>query len=116
MGGLDTVDLYDSAGDDLLTINGASRRLEIAGEYAIQTDGFRTFRAFGSTGSDSVTLQQLVTDDRIQGRSNWVTLANGNGRTHTVTGFDLVTAVAKSKQRPRADVRQVDYVFSKIGF
>lgn len=115
-GGIDTVDLYDSAGDDLLTINGASRRLEIAGDYAIQADGFRTFRAFASVGNDRVTMQQLVNTDKIQGRSNWATLTNGNGRTHTATGFDVVTAVAKTKQRPKADVRDIDYLFSKVGF
>lgn len=115
-GGLDSVDLYDSAGDDLLTINGASRRLEIVGDYAIQTDGFRTFRAFASAGNDRVTMQQLLNTDKIQGRLNWATLTNGNGRTHTATGFDVVTAVAKSKQKPRTDVRDIDYLFSKVGW
>ena len=93
-----------------------ARRLELVGDYAIQADGFRTFRAFGSAGNDQVSMQQLVNTDRIQGRSNWATLTNSNGRTHTVTGFDVVTAAARAKQKPKADVRDVDYLFSKVGW
>lgn len=114
-GGIDSLDLYDSDGDDLLTINAGTRRLE-AIDYAIQTEGFRTFRAFASVGDDRVVMQNLVSTDKIQGRSNWATLTNSNGRTHTVAGFDVVTAVAKSKQKPKVDVRDIDYIFSKIGF
>jgi hypothetical protein len=114
-GGIDSVDLYDSADDDLLTIDGTFRRLE-GSDYAIEVDGFRSQRTFASTGDDRVIMQNLVDSDRVQGRDNWVTLSQSGGRSTNATGFDVVTAVAKSKQKPKANVVAIDYLFNKIGW
>jgi subtilisin family serine protease len=109
-GGVDTADIYGSAANDTFTLDGRLRRMQSAA-YVIQTESFRNVRAYGGGGSNALLLLNLTSNDTVNGRSNWVSLNNGD--TFAAYGFEQVTAAARSGQRPRSDVRAVDYLFSK---
>jgi subtilisin family serine protease len=112
-GGTDSADLYGSAGNDQLVANGRSRRMQAA-DYVVQTENFRNVKAYGGEGADTASLLDLSYADAINGRSNWIALANGDSLLGY--GFEQVTAAAKTGQRPKSDVAAVDYLFNKSGW
>jgi hypothetical protein len=111
--GNDTADLYDSSGDDRVVISRRSRGME-ANDYLVQTENFRTFRAYASIGYDTVSIQQLLSTDSLRGRKNWLTVSNGDAA--TIYGFDSGSAVAGTGQKPNLDLLAIDYLFSKSGW
>jgi subtilisin family serine protease len=112
-GGLDSADMYGTAGNDQLVVSGRSRRIQ-ATDYAVNAENFRTVRTYGGDGADSVSLLDLTYADSVNGRSNWIAVNNGD--TLTGYGFEQVTAAVQAGQKPRADVKAVDYLFMKSGW
>lgn len=84
------VDLYDSAGNDALTLLGGGLTLE-AGAHYLKASHFRSSRVFASTGNDVAQMNASEAGERLLARPTFTRLVQGPVFTQ-VNGFDVVSA------------------------
>jgi hypothetical protein len=112
-GGWDQSDLTGSTGVDLFQSVSNFRALSGTG-YKLVAEGLERVSAFGNGGADVADLRGFRNSDKMYGRNGFAkgTLAK---KITWAFNFAQVMAYAATGQRPTADVRGVDYLFSKFG-
>ncbi len=88
--GASLVDLHDSAGDDVLSVDDQLSGFQ-AGSSSLRASHFRSSRVFTSTGNDRAVINGTAAPELLLARPSFTRLVRGPVSVQ-VNGFDTVTA------------------------
>ncbi len=114
-GGSDTATLYDSAGNDVLTMSpNAASMAGSVGAYSFTVNGFANIYAYGTSGYDRAALYDSSSNDVFDSKPTYSRMYLSGVYTNRVTSFDAVYAYASTgyDMARLYDSSQDDYLVS----